>query len=110
MMHKTSKNDALLKLVNLNNFNEAPIIRKAKIQEKYHYLFNTVYNTTKVVIIDNESMSHTLTIKNSLYLSLKVADSQHKNSSTNRNPNNEHVIKLTVISKTPLFFMNSRNT
>ena len=109
-MHKTSKNDALLRLVNLNNFSEAPIIKKAKIHEKYHYLFNTVYNTTKVIIIDNESMSHTLIIQNSLYLSLKVADSQHKNSSTNKNPNKEQTIRLTVISKTPLFFIKSKNT
>ena len=109
-MHKTNKNDAFFKLVNLNNFNEAPIIKKAKIHEKYHYLFNTVYNTTNVIMIDNESMSQTLIIQNSLYFNLNVADSQHKNSSTNKNPNKEHTIKLTVISRTPLFFIKSRNT
>ena len=110
MMHKTSKIDALLRLVNLNNFNEAPIIKNAKIHEKYHCLLKTVYNTTKVIIIDNETMSHTLIIQNSLYLSLNVADSQHKNSLTNKNPNNEQTSKLTIISRSPLFLIKRRKT
>lgn len=41
-MQRDNKMEALLKLVNLNNFSEAPIINSAKMHEKYHYLCNTV--------------------------------------------------------------------